>query len=422
MKDLRFDALIVASRPAHHHADKQFTDKVMRSLPSSEILSSSIRRMNVTKKETFMTKIKRLPAFALVAIVLGAALLVSGSAYAAYQLLWQKPEVHVSAPTKSISGRDEVAISLKQCGDSRLASRYELKRNATITVDQVEGVVKARCELDTIGTWAQKEFGTPGNSRMKPGVTTPYDSEYVDLSMATHIKNRDTSSITFVGLSKYNQPDKTLALNDGVRYFADGKEVKANTITENDPIVVITRYRQRMTPEEGCNEMHCGISGALLGEDLLAVVKLSLPFENYDQFAWQSLTERADCAGNPNDSCLTGYIGGIDLYNGAGPTGMDGKEMREIQGVVTELKGTSVVIKSSSGTLFTITTPRDVVSLYNANRASQYNNQTVKIGSAISVTYIENTAEHSKILQGDMLLSVYLRTEMVGKSDVPTVY
>lgn len=421
MKDLRFEALIIASRPASRHQNKYFTDKVMRSLHSPEILSSSLRRMSVTKKETFMAKIKKLPAFALVAIVIGATLLLSGSAYAAYQLLWQKPEVHVSAPTKSVSGRDEVAISLKQCGDSKLASRYELKRNATITVDQVADVVKARCELDAIGTWMKKEFGG-SESRMRPGVRTAYDSEYVSGSMATHIKTRDATSITFVGLSKYNQPDKTFTNSASVRYFADGREVKADAITESDPIVVITRYRERMTPEEGCNEMHCSISGALLGEDLLAIVKLTLPFENYDQFAWQSLTERTECAGNPNDSCLTGYIGGIDLYSGSGPKGMDGKEMREIQGVVTELKGTSVVIKSSSGTLFTIITPRDVVSSYNANRASQYNNQTVKIGSAISVSYIENVDQHSKTLQGDMLLSVYLRTEMVGKSDAPTVY
>jgi len=424
MKDFHFEALLVASKPTTHSSNTTFTNKVMESLQSSEILSSSIRRMDVTKKETFMMKMKRLPAFALIAIVIGATLLISGSAYAAYQLLWQKPEVHVSTPTKSVSGRDEVDISFKQCGDSSLASRYELKKNATITADQVAGVVQARCELDAISTWSQKEFGNGKDSRFSrmPDTKEPYNSEYISASMATSIKSQDTSSITFAGLTKYNATDKTFSNATNVRYFADGKEVKASDITGKDPIVYITRYKERMTPAQDCNDMHCSISGAPLGEDLLAIVKLSLPLENYDQFAWQSLTERITCAGNPNDSCLTGFIGGIDLYNGSATMELGKSEMKSIQGTITQINGKSVVIKSSSGSLFTIVTPSDVITNYNTNRASQYNNQTVKIGSTLSVSYVETSDQHNKVLQSAMLISVYLQTEAVGKSDPLNAY
>lgn len=419
MKYDNFERKLIASRPHNYKTDASFADVIMEKINYPEIFSTHIRNMDVTKKETFMTKIKRLPAFVLVAIVLGVALLLSGSAYAAYQLLWQKPVVHVSTPTKSVSGRDEVAISIEQCGDSTLASHYELKRNATINSDQVAGVVKARCELDTIGTWAQKEYSNGKDDRFNrmPNTTEPYDSEYISTSMATHIKSRSTTSIVFVGLTKYNQTDKTFAVTDTVRYFANGVEVNASDITADDPVIYITRNREHMTPASDCNEMHCSISGTPLGEDLLAVVKLSLPFENYDQFAWQSLTERTTCAGNPDDSCLTGFIGGIDLYNGTASVTLENNEMKEIQGTVTQLNGKSVVIKSSSGSLFTITTPTDVISTYNKTKAGKYNNQTAKIGSTLRVSYVEAPNQHSKTLTSDILIDVYLQTEGVGKSD-----
>ena len=425
MKDTYFTALLIASKPKEHLSDKVFTDKVMRSLTSTEILSSAIRNMDVTKKETFMKRIKRLPAFMLVAIVVGAALLLSGSAYAAYQLLWQKPEVHVSEPTKSVSGRDEVAITLQQCEDRTLAARYELKRNATITADQVAGVAEARCELAAIDTWAQSEFGNGKNSRFTrmPNTKEPYNSEHVSTSMATHIQSRDASSVTFVGLTKYNQSDKAFTNTENVRYFADGKEVKSGDIADSDPVVYVTRYRERMTPAPGCDEKHCSISGALLGEDLLAIVKLNLSFENYDQFAWQSLTERTTCTGNPNDSCLTGFIGGIDLYYGPASVDLEKNMMKEIQGTVTQLNGKSIVIKSSSGSLFTLITPSDVVSTYNTTKAGRYyNNQTVEVGSTLRVSYTESADQHTKTLTSDMLMSVLLQTEGVGKSDAPTAY
>jgi len=419
MKDVRFNALLVAARPKGHRNDDSFTDKVMDLLEPPEILSSAVRSMNVTKKETFMTKIKRLPAFALIAIVIGATLLLSGSAYAAYQLLWQKPEVHVSAPEQSVSGRDEVVILLKQCGDSTLASRYELKKNATITAAQVAGVVQARCELDAIGTWAMNTF--PHDERFAPSNAKEHDSIMLDTSFATHIKSRSHDSITFTGLTKYNQPDKTYTVNKDTRFVVDGHDVAPEKIGLDDPVVYITTETYRIGDSSNCGQS-CSVSSEFVGTTLHAVVKLSMPFENYDQLAWQSLTERTTCAGNPNDSCLTGFIGGIDLYTGSTTSELGKTEMKEIQGTVTQLDGKSVVIKSSSGSIFTITTPTDVISTYNTHKAGQYNNQAVKIGSTLRVSYVESADQHAKTLHGGMLMSVYLQTETVGKGDLPAAY
>ena len=420
MKNRDFEALLLAAKPKNYSGDSQFTESVMQKVHGSEILSSAVRKTNVNKKETFMTKIKRLPAFALIAIVLSMALFLSGSAYAAYQLLWPKPEVQVSAPEKSISGRDEVALSIEQCGDSTLATHYELKKNATITSSQIAGVVQARCELDTIGTWAQNTF--PHDERFAQQNKAAHDSTMLNTSMATHIKSKDDSSITFTGLTKYNQADKTLAATASTRYIADGRDVKADQITENDPVVFITTEVYRVGDSTHCGQS-CSIRSEYVSSTLQAVVKLSLPFENYDQFAWQSLTEKQVCQGNPNDTCLTGFVGGIDLYLGTAQMKPNESMMKEIQGVITDINGKSVTIRSSSGNLFTLTTPTDVVTSYNTNKAAQYyNNQTVKVGSRLIVSYIEKENEHSKNLTSSSLSSIQFQIEIVGKSDAPSAY
>ena len=366
-----------------------------------------------------MSKMKRLPALAVIAIIIGSVAVLSGSAYAAYQLLWPAPSVHVSAPTKTDGGRDEVVISLKQCGDDSRASRYELKKNAAITADQVAGVIKARCELDAIGTWAKKEYPS---SQPTMNYTKEYDTTDMRDSMVTHIAARSSNSITFVGLTKYNEVDKTLAVLPTTRFIADGHEVTPDAIGANDPVIYYTTVVTHVTPSAGCTPQHCGGIGNLVSEKLQAVVKLSQPFENYDQFAWQSLTEIVTCSGNPNDRCLTGFASAIELYQGSGAPDQT-TQMKQIQGKVTSLDGTSFTMRSSSGTLFTITAPTDIVASYNTNRAARYyNNQLVKIGSGIDVLYNEHPDQHSKSISSKSISSVTLQTELVGKSDTPAAY
>lgn len=424
MKNTRFEALIAAARPETHRIEVDFTDRVMSRIRNPEILSSQIRKKSVNKKETLFMKLRHLPKFAVIAIAIGALLLVSGSAFAAYQLLWPKPHVEVSQPTTSPSGRQQVAISFDQCGDNTTAKHYELKRNATITADQIPAVLKARCELDAIGTWAKQAF--PSDERMQTQYKdlSPYDSTMTDIAMATRIKAKDASSITFEGLTKYNQVDKTIDAPATVRYISGGREVKADDIKVGDPVVYVTSELSLMTPQPGCSEQHCSISGAPVSSTLLAVVKLSQPLQDYDQFAWQSLTEIDTCSGNPADSCLTGYAGAVDLYEGnATFTAGSDDQAKEIQGVVTSLDGPSTTIQSSSGTLFTIQTPSDVITTYNTQKAARYyNNQQVKIGSHLIVRYVESADLHNHTIPAKSLSSFQLSIELVGKSDPVEAY
>lgn len=423
---MKFDALdirLIAARPLSYKSDAAFTDKVMSNLNRPEILSDSLRNMNVTKKETFMAKIKRLPALAIVAIILGIALVLSGSAYAVYQLLWAKPEVHVSAPTTSVSGRQEVAISFAQCGDpNALATKYELKKKATITIDDVPHVVQAHCELDAIGSWAASTYG----SSMGEGTTAAnqaYDRIMVAPSMATTIKSKDDATITFVGLTKYNQTDTTLSFTKDTRVIVDGHDAKLSDISLTDPVVYITKDVSHMTPGPNCTEQSCSMSGKQVSNELVAVVKLSQPLKYYDQLAWQSLAERNNCYGNDADSCISGFVAAVDLYEANIVPDNTKTQMKEIQGVITSINGPTIVIKSSSGTLFTIQAPSDIVADYNAHKAAQYyNGQTVQVGRSLQVRYIEAINEHSKTLVPASLMSVQMQMEIVGKSDPVTAY
>ena len=423
MKDSRFEALLAAARPKNIHANDDFTDEVMSSIHSSEILSSQIRKKSVNKKETLFMKLRHVPKFAIIAIAIGALLVVSGSAYAAYQLLWPKSHVEISQPTTSVSGRQEVAISFADCGSGSLTSQYELKSNATITIDEVPGVVKAHCELNAITTWADATF--PHDKHFAPFRTDKeYDSVLLNTSMSTHIKSSDTSSITFTGLTKYNRTDETFTTSSKTRYIAGGMDVSAKDITLSDPVVYVTSEVNHITQSANCSPQHCSSSGKPVSKELLAVVKLSLPFQNYDQFAWQSLSERITCIGNPEDTCLTGYSGGIDLYQGgATASRQNNTQMKEIQGVVTQLSGKTTTIRSSSGTLFTVVTLTDVVASYNTQKAAQYyNNQTVTVGSSLVVRYLEGADQRSHTIAPESLISVQLQIEIVGKSDPVKAY
>lgn len=417
MKDLDFDALLLAAKPDSYSNNAKFTDMVMQKVQHSEILSSAVRKMDVNKKETFIMKFKHLPRIAIVAIALSALVVVSTGAYAAYQLLWAKPEVHVIDSKTSVSGRDEVLLSTSGC-DKAGSTRYELKKGATIGADRISDVVQAHCELQAITDWAQQSYGDQAMAGLN-GLTTeskPVRETIVVTSMATRLEMKQGNSFTFAAVDKYGWPKNTLKVNNNVKYIVDGRNSIANEVKEGDPVVYVATGNISMTRNQ---------NGSIDTDNnpdrtLVAVIKLSMPFEDYDQFAWQSLSQRETCYGNPGDDCVAGGAS-IDLYMGGGNTGILGsKIMKEIQGNVVGLNGNKTSIRSSSGTVFTVTTPTDVISDYNTNKAEQYyNNQKVLLGSSISVRYPEDKDAHVTDIS-----AAYMRfqIELVSKGDPVKAY
>lgn len=412
MKYDDFERKLIASRPQDYKMNRQFTNKVMGKINNPEILSDQIRNMDVTKKETFMTKLKHLPKLAIVAIALGAVLVLSGTAYATYQLFWAKPSVHLEQLTTSTSGREEAVLSTKECGPAS-AQHYELKKGATITADRIPAIVQAQCELKAIDTWAQATYR--GNSEPEPKDGTPYDQTIVMASMATHLQDKQKDTITFAPIDKYAMPAQSFGISSNVKYIVNGKEADASSIHNGDVVVYVTTSKLRMTQTKSGGYS----GGGMPARTLVAVVKLSMPFEDYDQLAWQSLSERQTCYGNPNENCIEGGAS-IDLYMGNSSIPPTGTIMKEIQGVVTAFDGRTVSLKASSGTIYRVTTPTDVIKDYNDNKASKYyNNQKVIIGSSIDVSYNEAEDEHSTRINAS-----YMRfmIELVRKGDPVKAY
>lgn len=412
MKYDNFERKIIASRPNGYEMNHSFADKVMEKINHPEILSNRIRTMNVTKKETFMTKLKHLPKIAVVAIVLGAILILSGTAYATYQLFWAKPSVHLEQLTTSTSGREEAILSTNECGPLT-AQHYELKKGATITADRIPAIVQAQCELKSIDSWAQSVYQDVSTPQPKDG--SPYDETFARVSMATHLQSIQKDSITFAAIDKYQMPATTFATSPSVKYIVNGKEDSLSSIHTGDVVayVVTSKLHLTQTKDGGYS------GGGMPAQTLVAVVKLSMPFEDYDQLAWQSLSERSPCYGNPDDNCIAGGAS-IDLYMGGSSKIPEGTMMKEIQGVVTAFDGPTVTIKSSSGTLFRVTTPTDVITDYNVNKAAQhYNNQKVIIGSSIDVNYTEAEDQHATDINAS-----YMRfmIELVSKGDPVKAY
>ena len=417
MKDLDFDALLLAAKPTSYSANAEFTDTVMQKVQHSEILLSAVRKMDVNKKETFIMKFKHLPRIAIVAIALGALIVVSTGAYAAYQLLWVKPDAHVIESKTSVSGRDEVLLSTSGC-DTTSSTRYELKKGATIGANRISAVVQAHCELQAIEKWAQRSYGDQAMADLN-GLETdskPIRQTIVVTSMATHLQTKQGNSLTFAGLDKYGWPKNTLKADKNVKYIVDGESSTADAIKEGDPVVYVATGNISMTRNQ---------NGSIDTDNnpdraLVAVIKLSMPFEDYDQFAWQSLSERQTCYGNSNDDCVAGGAS-IDLYMGGGNAGISGNTiMKEIQGNVVGLNGNKTSVRSSSGTIFTVTTPTDVISDYNINKAGRhYNNQKVILGSSISVQYAED-----KNAQATEISAAYMRfqIELVSKGEPVKAY
>lgn len=420
MRDTRFKALLIAAQPHTAPPENQaFTDAVMDTIQPHEIISSQLRNMNVNKQETFMKQIKHLPKLAVLAIAVGGSLLLAGGAYAAYNLLWPEPKVETTQQQTTAAGRSALAISFEQCGNSALGERYELKRGATITQADMQHVLKAQCELSLITTWANGAFPHNNVSGRGGPVGEAYESSMLTVGQATTIAARDGDSITFSAITSQNQPAQTFTLTDSVRYLAAGADVAASEIKNTDPVVYITRETEKMTPQPGCSATSCSIESTTVKTELLAVVKLSSDLKYYELSSWQSLTERTTCLGNEGDVCTTGYIGGVEVYQGAAT---NTENVKEIQGTVTALTDNSFTIRSTSGNLYTITTPTNVATAYNQSAMAQQLNLAVKQGSTLSISYVEAADQHSKALTDAMVKTVYLQTESTHKNGQMRAY
>jgi hypothetical protein len=421
MKYLPFEAHLIAARPENYASNKAFTDRVMAKLRSPEIISDSIRKMSVNKKETFFMKLRHLPKLAIVAIAVGILVILSGTTYAAYKLLWEHPSVTVEQPTTNQFGRTQVMASFENCANQSAATAFEIKTGSTLDPAEIGKILQARCELEAVREWSgtnkrpqgpdQKWLQSEGTHTQTMRMVSPVASEVVSINPA---------SLALTG-DQYNTPKDPLTLTNTTQYIINNHESTIDQIHPGDSVL----YVYDVTYDFVTKKTPTGYStSSTVAKDVVIthLIKVDLPFEYYGPTKQNQIAERSACMGNPQDSCV--QTAAVDLYENY-PTelilpdenGEPPFDSREIQGIIIEHTGTTLKIQSSSGRIFTLTTPLDIVADFNVNRSAEYNNITVEKGDMLMVRYAVDKTSTSLELGPSEIRSIQLELSMIQKGD-----
>lgn len=381
MAAITIDQALSAAHEPLDGANRQFIARVMDNIDSITPPSGSFARL------------RHLPRAALVAMLLAALVVVSGTAYAAYQL-WLKPHATIQQFGTNQYGREQALVGFQNCKDTASAT-YEVKSSANLTAEQVRQLLQARCEMDAITSWA--------NSNQPPTpstMTTLYPGAFTVSSI-----HGDTYNL------HGTNEDITVNATKDTSFIVHGMQEGKDAIHTGDTVGYV---EQDTYPTGG---------GWPTTRKPIAIVRLEMPANMYEPSLQNQVAKRQDCAGNPGESCVNNAS--IDVYprNGesnAAPT-VAGTH-RQIQGRIVNHKDATVTIKASSGALYIITAPLDFIAKFNTQYSQNYQNTTIQNGDMLTVDYVQPDNANPKTILPDQLQSVSLMIEMVNKTDAIKKY
>lgn len=420
MKQLKFEAQLIAARPDNYATNKDFTDQVMAKIHSPEIISSYVRKMDVNKKETFFMKLRHLPKLAIIAIAVGGLIILSGTTYAVYKALWERPSVSVQAPTTNQYGRTQVIASFENCTNQSAATTFEIKAGSTLDPSEIDKILQARCEMEALRAWSGADKPPKGPS---PSMQETEGTYSQTMSMTSPVASKVVSitptSLALTG-DQYNTPKESLTLTNKTQYIVDNHESTIDQIHPGDSVLYVHDLTYNFVTKKTATGYTT--SSKATKQIVTHVVKTDLPFEYYGPGKQNQIAQREACMGNPQDSCV--QTAAVDLYENYPTTAIMPDEngqvpfdSREIQGIIIEHTGTLIKIQSSSGRIFTFTLPRDIISDFNRNRSTQYNNITIEKGDMLMVRYDVDKSSTSLKLGPSEIRSVYVALNMIQKGD-----
>jgi hypothetical protein len=372
------DQALIASHETGDGINTAFVDRVMKTI-------NSPARPRPFAMFTTWRHMHRL-AFAIMAIA--ALALVSGTAYAAYQL-WLKPHAQVQHFGQNQYGRNEALVTFQNCKDSA-STTYEVKSSSQLTAEQLSQLLQAKCEMDAITAWAnaQEPSGLHAITALYPGAFT------------VESINGDTYEL------HGKLEDRTVTITKDTAFIVHGMQVGREAIHVGDTV----GYVEKNSYAPG--------GGWPTERKSIAIVALELPAKMYEIDLQNQVAKRQDCHGNPGESCVNS--GSIDVFprygeDNTAPT--DSGDMFEIQGRIVEHQGTTVKVKASSGAIYTITAPIDIIASFNTKASANYNGITIENGDMLSVRYSQNPWNDHKTIQPRQVQSVSLLIELVKKTD-----
>jgi hypothetical protein len=369
------DQALLASYKVSDGMNTAFINRVMGSLEPAPKLNN------------FMASLQHMPKFALVVSAIVCALVLSGTAYAAYQL-WLKPNATVQNFSQNQEGRNEALVAFQNC-QGQANSQYEVKSGAGLNAEQIEQLMRARCEMDAINKWAHSllpvQDATPPMAYPGGFTITKIDGNSVNLS-----GDMDSPTLTAT--------NKTAIVVNGLQTSLDNLKV-GDTVT----YVEYNTYG----PE----------GGHPTSRTLMGIVKLQMPIEFYDTTMQNMVAVRTACYGNAAESCV--QSGSIDVYPRDGENNMakvTPGEHFEVQGRIVAHDGKTVQLKASSGAIYTINAPIDMIAKFNTQNSPDYGT-AIEVGDMLMVLYTKKSGEDPKVVEPNQLRSVSLLIEVIRKQD-----
>lgn len=397
MSNNSLEARIIAAKPENDLNQSPFTQKVMRevSKQSAETFTQIIRRTGVAHKQRrIIVKLRTANKSALIALALLGALVISGSAYAAYKL-WLSPDVRLQNSSTDSYKRRQLLFSTKNCetnpNSNEKKFQYELKSGSTLSETDATKVMQAKCEMGQINKWAYSKWKMNDLSTM---LSTDLVYE------VTNISDKIAMVSTYSGITSNTE---SAPISDKTLWIEDGMEISKSSVAPKDTVYPIQKYTYK--DERG---------GSPIRQELLAVIKLSLPEKYYSPDLQNQLTERSTCVGNTAESCLAGGAS-LDVF----PLGNEGTtntglrtdtplEYYTIEGMLSSHHPTSFTIVSRSGKTYTIHSSGDILEKFNSTKKSVYG-KGVAIGDTLSVSYYQkHDQDHAAIMQNDITRIILL--------------
>ena len=329
MKDIIFDTRIIAARPECAQ-NTDFTDRVMAVVSSDEIFSAVIRKTSVTKKETLLMKIRHLPKIAVIALAIGALLLVAGTTYAVVRTVSNLTQVKVNQSGTNEFGREQLTVEFDSCdAQKKEGTTYELKRGSNLSAEDGKKVLQAKCDIDVVTAWIRKD---PRSVEKMGGTDRALFRMVGSLNTADKVRSVQNNKLVLERREK--------ALPDNVRVVENNKVVPLESIKPGDTVLYFIPAQY-----EGLGESE-EIDG-------MVIFKLPLPVEYYSTEYRSYVHARSACDGNPERTCL--QSNGINhtiltvAHGGALPVMNDSRAPRTVQGKVVSYGAGSIKLDVGKG-------------------------------------------------------------------------
>jgi hypothetical protein len=355
--------------------NERFIQRTMQAI-EKEVSGRAFGKALVVERprRRLFVRISHLPKAAIVALIVAACVLISGTAYAAYAL-WVRPTAQVRSTTQQY-GRDQALIDLKNCYAPDQKVTVEITNGSGGTSQEAAQSLEAHCEIQAVQNWAIQRFRREPSNVLFPFVVAKNNGNTLTVE---NNETKEARTFTMVG----NLP---------IAY--QGKVIQRDEIKRNDTVALITSSD---------------------GKSLIALVKLTYgPSLYVSNRVFNSYHEREACIGNEDDSCIN--LPNIDiLRDGEGGANPGAKgDMYEIQGKLADYSPAQFTLVSTSGKIFTVHTGSDVLGTFNTS--NPYGPVTIEKGDVLLIMYRQPADGNRQDIQATQYNQIQLMLQGFDKS------